>query len=100
MERRDVIKYVKLHGITVHFGTIIELCHLKHAELSQEYQECKGRFVFCGDIVKDEDGVYDEFSEQGAAASKVEAARFVDALARMPNCGGCNVDAIKASKQI
>ena len=56
--------------------------------------------MFRGDIVKDEDGVYAVFSEQGAAASNFEAARFVDALARMPNCGGFNVDAIKAFNQI
>ena len=53
-----------------------------------------------GDIVKDEDGVYAVFSEQGAAASKVEAARFVDASARMPGCSGFNVDPIKAFNQI
>ena len=99
-ERSQVIAEAKRSGYTVHFGSIMELCHLKHAELSKELQKYKGRIVFRGDIVKDEDGVYAVFSEQGAAASKVEAARFVDALARMPGCGGFNVDAIKAFNQI
>ena len=70
MERRDVIKYAKENDITVHFGSAMELCHLKHAELSEEYQKYKGR-IFRVDIVKDEEGSYAVFSEQGAAASEV-----------------------------
>ena len=40
------------------------------------------------------------FSEQAASASHVEAARSLDALARMPDCEGFNIDAIGASHQI
>ena len=53
-----------------------------------------------GDAMKDEDGVMAVFSEQGASASRVEAARMLDAVARMAGCTGYNIDAIKAFNQI
>jgi hypothetical protein len=78
----------------------MEICHIKHAELNPKYHKYKGRIVMRGDAMRDEDGVMAVFSEQGASASKVEAARMLDAVARMAGCTGYNIDAIKAFNQI
>ena len=43
-----------------------------------------------------ENGVIAFFSEQAASASHVGAARSLDALARMPDCDGFDIDAIGA----
>ena len=75
-------------------------CHLKNSQLPKEYHKYEGRVVFRGDIIKDEEGAYALFSEQGASASSIEAARLVDVIARMPGCGGFNVDAINAFNQV
>ena len=50
--------------------------------------------------MKDEEGTYAVFSEQGASAFRVQAARLVDAIARMDNCTGYNIDAIQACNLI
>ena len=52
---------------TIHFGGIMELCHEKHSELSPEMRSYKGRIVFRGDTVKDEQQFYAVFSEQGTS---------------------------------
>ena len=60
------------------------LCHEKHAELRRKHEdkEWKAILVFRGDIVKDEEGYLAVFSEQGTSASRLEAAKFMDSLAR------------------
>ena len=57
-EKRDVIAESRRNGKTAHFGTLMDLCHLKHAELAKGTQKYKGRVVFRGDFAKDEEGFY------------------------------------------
>ena len=78
----------------------LQLCHKKHAELNlpDDIAEFKGRLVFRGDQIKDEDGYLAVFSEQGASASRLEAAKMMDALARLSlhgddECDGEDADA-------
>ena len=66
--RAEVIAEAQKNKISVHFGRLMDLCHLKRAELSQEVQKYKGRVVFRGDQVKDETGFQAVFTEQGASA--------------------------------
>ena len=51
-EKRDIQEKAKREGKKVHFGALMDLCHLKHAELAAEFQKYKGRVVFRGDAVK------------------------------------------------
>ena len=37
-EKADVIREAKSKGFKVHFGTIMELCHLKNSQLPKEFQ--------------------------------------------------------------
>ena len=54
----------------VHFATMMDICHLKNAELQRKHQKYKGPVVFRGDIEKDDSGAY--------------AAREIDVTARVP----------------
>ena len=56
--------------------------------------------VFRGDIVKDADGFYAVFSEQGTSSSHMAATKFMDALARCPGNDGEDSDAIGAYTQV
>ena len=38
----------------VHFAMLMDICHLKNAELEPTIQKCKGRVVLRGDSVKDD----------------------------------------------
>merc|ERR1711911_550182 len=98
--RAEVIKEAKAKNMSVHFGTLMDLCHLKHAELDVQHQKYKGRVVFRGDQVKDETGFYAVFTEQGASASQMAAAKFLDSLARMPGMKDQAADAVKAYTQV
>ena len=78
----------------------MDLCHLKHSELAEDFQTYKGRVVFRGDTVKDESGFYAAFTEQGASASQMAAAKFLDTIARMPGMKGEASDAVSAYTQV
>ena len=56
--------------------------------------------MFRGDTVKDESGFYAAFTEQGASASQMAAAKFLDAIARMPGMKGEASDAVSAYTQV
>ena len=45
-------------GATVHFASLMDICHLKNAELEAKHQKYNGRVVLRGDIVKDDSGSY------------------------------------------
>ena len=50
--KSEVIDEARTEGAKVHFASLMELCHLKNAELETQHQKYKGRVVFRGDIVK------------------------------------------------
>ena len=43
---------------------LMDICHLKNAELEAKHQKYRGRVVLRGDIVKDNSGSYAVFTEQ------------------------------------
>ena len=54
---------------------MMEIRHLKNAELEPKNQKYKGRVVFRGDTVQDDAGTYAVFTEQDSSASQITAAR-------------------------
>ncbi|MDP7647929.1 MAG: hypothetical protein QGH82_07675, partial [Candidatus Woesearchaeota archaeon] len=98
--RAEVEQRARDEGIVVHFGELMALCHLKNAELAEFLQRYKGRIVFRGDGVKDAEGFYAVFTEQGASASHMSATKFVDAVSHFPGNTGEDSDAIGAYTQI
>ena len=47
----EVIDEARKEGRKVHFTSLMDLCHLKNAELETKHQKYKGRVVLRGDIV-------------------------------------------------
>ena len=78
----------------------MDICHLKNAELEAKHQKYKGRVVLRGDIVKDDSGSYPVFTEQGASASQMTAAKVLDIISRWPGCDGQAADAVSAYTQV
>ena len=72
---REVIDEARTSGAKVHFASMMDICHLKNAELEAKHQKFKGRVVLQGDIVKDDSGSYAVFTEQGASSSQMRAAK-------------------------
>ena len=73
--KNEVIAEARNEGRTVHFASLMDLCHLKKSELEPQFQEYRGRIVLRGDIAKDDAGSYAVFTEQGSSASQMTAAK-------------------------
>ena len=69
--KREVIAEAREEGKTVHFASLMDLCHLKNSELEPKFQKYKGRVVLRGDMVKDDLGSCAVFTEQGSSASQM-----------------------------
>ena len=59
--KSEVIAEARNKGHTVHFASLMDLCHLKNSELEPQFQKYKGRVVLRGDIVKDDSGSFAVF---------------------------------------
>ena len=98
--KKQVIDEARMSGATVHFASLMDICHLKNAELKAKHQKYKGRVVLRGDIVKDDSGSYAVFTEQGSSASQMTAAKIIDIISRLPGCDGQAADAVSAYTQV
>ena len=54
--KKQVIDEARASGARVHFASLMDVCHLKNAELETKHQKYKGRVVLRGDIVKVDSG--------------------------------------------
>ena len=90
--KKKVIDEARTAGATVHFASLMDICHLKNAELEAKHQKYKGRVVLRGDIVKD--------NEQGSSASLLAAAKVMDIISRLLGCAGQAGDAVSAYTQV
>ena len=98
--KKEVIDEARTAGATVHFASLMDICHLKNDELEAKHQKYKGRVVLRGDIAKDNSGSYAVFTEQGSSASQMTAAKVMDIISRLPGCAGQAADAVSAKTQV
>ena len=91
--KSEVIDEARTNGATVHFASLMDICHLKNAELQTKHQKYKGRIVLGGDVVKDDSGSYVVFTEQGSSASQMTAAKAMDIISRLLGCARQAADA-------
>ena len=98
--KSEVIDEARKEGRKVHFASLMDLSHLKNAELETKHQTYNGRVVFRGDIVKDDSGSYAVFPEQGSSASQMTAAKVMDIKSRLPGCAIQAADAVSAFSQV
>ena len=98
--KKQVIDEARTAGATVHFASLMDLCHLKNSELEPQFQRYRGRVVLRGDTVEDDSGANAVFSEQGSSASQMTGAKVMDVIARLPDCDGQAADAISAWRML
>ena len=98
--KSEVIDEARTKGAKVHFASLMDICHLKNAELETKHHKYKGRVELRGDIVKDDSGSYAVFTEQGSSASQMTAAKVMDFISRLPGCAGQAADAVSACTQV
>ena len=98
--KSEVIDEARTKGAKVHFASLMDICHLKNAELETKHQKYWGRVVLRGDTVKDDSGSYAVFTEQGSSASQETAANVMDIISRLPRCAGQAADAVSDKTQV
>ena len=98
--KKEVIDVARKEGKTVHFASLVDICHLKNSELEPKFQKYKGRVVLRGDIVKDDAGSYAVFTEQGSSASQMTAAKVIDLISVLSGLAGQAADAVSAYTQV
>ena len=95
-----MIDEARTSGAKVHFASLMDICHLKNAELEAMHQKYKGRVVLRNDILKDDSESYAVFTEQSSSASQMTAAKIMDIISRLPGCDGQAADAVSAYTQV
>ena len=93
---QEIQDEARIKKIAMHLGDLVSLCHSKHAELDEDPQTYKGRVVFRGDSVEDEQGFSVVFTEQGSYACRMVSAKCMDSVAMMPGMDGETSDAESA----
>ena len=93
--KSEMIYEARTKGAKDHFASLMDICHLKNAELEAKHQKYKCRVVLRGDIVKDGSGSYAVFTEQGSSASQMTPAKshgyhIQTAILRRPS-SGCSI---------
>ena len=82
--KKEVIKESRTAGATVHFASLMDICHLKNAKLEAKHQKYKGRVVLLGVVVKDDSGSPGGWGPQGRPRTGGGG------LARVPNLRVCD----------
>ena len=98
--KKGVILEAQRDKKKVHFATLMDICHLKSAELEPKLQKYRGRVVIREDTVKDDSEAYAVFTEQGSSASRMTATKIMDVVSRLPGCDGQAADAVSAYTQV
>ena len=63
-QKRDVFLEAQKERRTVHVAALMDICHIKSAELEQKFQKDKVRVALRGDIVKDDSCSHAVFTEK------------------------------------
>ena len=98
--KKEVIAEARKEGKTVHFPSLMDICHLKNAEMKPTHQKYKGPVVLRSDIVKDDSGSCAVFAEQGSSASQMTAAKVMDVKAGLRGCARQAAHAVSACSQV
>ena len=100
ISKKEVIDEARTKGAQVHVASLMDICHLKNAQLEAKHQKYKARVVLRGDIVKDNSGSYAVFTEHGSPASQMTATRVMDFISRLLGCAEQAADAVSAYTQV
>ena len=100
-ECREICKEARDRNEKVHLGRIFEACYEKGSELPEgdPMRKFKGRTVFQGNNVRDEDGMQALFAELGSSPASMEAAKLLDAFGSQPGFAKQQADAVQAYVQ-
>ena len=100
-ELADVLAESRRSGKTMHFGRVFSICVEKNSELPPDHpnRKFKGRVVFMGNNVKDENWNVALFQELSSSPATMEAAKAADCYGLFPGHEVEQADAEQAYTQ-
>ena len=100
-EWNDVRDEAKTSNERAHVGMIFGFCVEKGSELPEgdPQRKFKGRVVFRGNQVRDEDHYMATFQDMGSAPASMASGKFSDFLGLLPNWRLMQADAVRAYTQ-
>ena len=98
-EKDELIRCAKKDGVKIHIGQLMSICSEKFAEMAEHLRVLKGRIVFRGDIVKDQEGAAAVFQDLAANPTSVAGINNNIAYGRLPGHKTSTADAVKAYVQ-
>ena len=100
-EWNNVSSRAKRSGTKVHVGKVFEICVEKGSELpgGHKLRKFKGRTVFQGNNVRDENADVALFSELGSSPATMEAGKSIDAYGAQPGFTVQQNDGVQAYTQ-
>ena len=85
--KKEVIDEARTKGAKVLFASLMDICHLKNAELEAKHQKYKGRVVLQGDIVKDDSAsVASNHWTRFISITNDISKKVMDIISRLPGC--------------
>jgi len=96
--KKDLINDARATGKKINYGDLMPICSIKHWE-SIERRKHKGRIVFRGDNVKDENNAFAVFQELSASPASIHSANSAMAYGIIPGHKITQADAIRAYVQ-
>ena len=87
-------------GAKVHFASLMDICHVKNAELEAKHQKYKGRVLLRVDVVKDDSGSHAVFAEQRIISIANDSSKIHGFKSRLSGCAGRAADAVSACTQV
>ena len=100
-EYRDVAAEAQHKQTKAHFGKVFEICSVKGDELPEGHpqRKWKGRSVFQGNNVQDENHDHAIFAELGSSPASMEAGKVIDVFGSQPGYSKQQADSRQAYTQ-
>jgi hypothetical protein len=100
-EWTDVKKEAKRHETRVHVGMVFGICVEKGSELAPDdpKRKYKGRVVFRGNDVRDEENYLATFQDMGSAPASMASGKFLDFIGMQEGWQITQADAVRAYTQ-
>ena len=97
----DVRAAARREGKTIHVGRIFDICVEKNSELpaSDPRRKFKGRVVFGGNDVRDQNAEAAFFQDLGSSPATMEASKFCDLYSLLKGNDAQQADAVSAYTQ-
>ena len=98
-EEPEILAEARAKGDKIHIGDVMSICSRRFVEMGPDMVQLKGRGVFRGDDVRDQDGPLAVYQSLSASPSMISTANAIIAIGQFPGNRATSADAVEAYVQ-